>query len=282
MAIDINNYDYALFVDASGCDGTKFDKGSSICYAVAGYLVPVSDIPADIATLSQIRQIICGDPTRELKYSTLRRHRKRSDAFSLFSSFHGRAIGRVSFKKVLLSSNQFDTNYKAFTAIAHAVTISLLSYCEEVFGKKVLIVVDRMKYTEESPVHFLANNQMQDALQRLSSYDLIFRDSKDKNYQLIQVADFISGILREFFELYETDPIMSDFWRKCYFCNNAREKHLCGKKGRSARSILIYRNTFQYVYSMFFCPQCKQLSYPIAPDPVAALGSIYYLYCAKI
>lgn len=282
MKIDINDFDYALFVDASGCDGIKFDNGSSSCYTVAGYLVSVDNIPADMDVLRSIRQLISGDPERELKYSSLRKHKNREAAFALFSQFSGRALGRVSFKKILLSSNQFDTRDKVFSSVAHAVMISLLSFCREVYGKRVLIVVDRMKYTEESPVHFLANTQMHDALKKLGSYELIFRDSKDKDFQLIQVADFIAGIMRGFFELYETDPIMMDFWRKCYHCNNAREKHLCGKNGRRNKLRLISQTNFRYIYDLLFNPKVSDLYYPISSEPIAAMGSIYFLYCPKI
>ena len=242
----------------------------------------LEDVAADVQVLSQIRQTISGDPNRELKYSTLRRHKDRDQAFELFGQLHGRTVGRVSFKKILVSTGKYDSTGKVFSVIAHAVAISLLEYCEEVSNKDVLIIVDRMKQTEEQPVQMLADGQMHQNITNVHSFDLIFRDSKDARFQLIQIADFVSGILREFFEMYETNSLMKDFWRRCPICNRDRSMHLCGKSGRRNRTILINQTNMKYIYSMFLGWQKGWLPFRVTFDPVSISDNEKYLSCPKI
>lgn len=282
MRINIQDYDYFMFVDASGCDGTKFESGSSSCYAVAGYLVAKEYLDEDIQTLCDIRRIISGDPNRELKYSTLRKHKKRDAAFALFNQFHGHALGRVAFKKVLVARNQFDSSNKIFSVLMHAIAISFLQSYEEVSGKKVLIVVDRMKNTEETPVQFLASGRMQGNITNVAGYDLVFRDSKDKDFQLIQVADFISGILREYFEQYESNSLMIDFWNRCPLCENNRKRHLCGKAGRGKRSQIYASSNFKYIRGFFPRQGSKQFMECLTLHPTDILDRMFYMYCFKI
>ncbi len=282
MGIDINKYDYLMFVDASGDDGIKFDTGSSSCYAVAGYLVRREDLGDDIQLLRNIRGIISGQPARELKYSTLRRHKNRKYAFPLFAELHGQVFGRVSFKKILVSRGTFSTEAKEFSVVSHAVAISLLNNCADVEGKKVLIVVDRMKNTEERPVQMLADSSMHDDMGRLAGYDLIFRDSKDADFQLIQVADFFAGILREYFERYETDPMMRRFWNKCPICSKNTRLILCGRSGSKDRASLNGSSNIRYLRPLFHARNNLDIIDHLYLDPPDLFGNLFYLYCPKI
>ncbi len=281
MKINIDKYDYLMFVDASGCDGVQFDNGSSLCYAVAGYLVKKTDIENDLATLQEMRRIISGDPNRELKYSTLRRHKKRELVFALFQQLKGIAVGRVSFKKELVQKNNFHSEGKAFSVVAHAIAITFLQNCEETKDKHVLIVVDRMKKTEEDPVKYLANNGMQQNITNVASYDLIFRDSKDGNFQLLQIADFISGILREYFELYEEDKDILTFLRLCKICYFNRLSHLCGHKGKQKRHVAMFKGNLHYLNGVFplFVP--SKLRFRISLDPPDMDDKFSFLFCYK-
>ncbi len=282
MGIDINQFDYLFFVDASGDDGSKFDAGSSSCYAVAGYLVRREDLGDDIQLLRNIRGIVSGQPDRELKYSTLRRHKNRDPAFKIFREFHGQVFGRVSFKKILVNNGTFDTDEKAFSVISHAVAISLLNKCEDVVGKKVLIVVDRMKNTEERPVRMLADTSMHEDMGRLASYELIFRDSKDANFQLIQVADFFAGILREYFEKYETNPLMQKFWKTCPICSMNSRIKLCGRSGSKERASLNGSSNIRYLRPLFRVQNNFELLEHLYLDPPDLFGNLFYFYCPKI
>ncbi len=282
MKVNIQDYDYFMFVDASGCDGTKFDSGSSSCYAVAGYLVAKEFLQEDLQTLCDIRKIISGDPGRELKYSTLRRHKNRAAAFAQFKRFHGHALGRVAFKKILVARDEYNTSGKIFSVLMHAITISFLESYSEVAGKKVLIVVDRMKNTEEIPVQYLASGSMHNNLTEVKNYDLIFRDSKDKDFQLIQVADFISGILRDYFEQYESNSVMIEFWRRCPLCLNTRYRHLCGKRGRKNREALIDSSNFKHIRGFFPCSQLSRFIRCLTFMPSDIFENLHYLFCFKI
>jgi len=42
--IDICNFDYFMFVDASGDDGNKFDKDSSLCFTTACFITKTSGL----------------------------------------------------------------------------------------------------------------------------------------------------------------------------------------------------------------------------------------------
>ena len=76
MKVDPSNYDYVMYVDASGDDGFKFEKDSSICYCAAALLVKQEDISHNLAILEQIKKIVGCKATDEVKYSKIRRHRR--------------------------------------------------------------------------------------------------------------------------------------------------------------------------------------------------------------
>lgn len=59
---------------------------------------------------------------------------------------------------------------------------------------KILIVIDNMKKREMDSIKSILSTS------NLDNYDLIFRDSKDKNFSLIQIADIMAGSIRTYYE----------------------------------------------------------------------------------
>ena len=75
MKVDPNQFDYVMYVDASGDDGFAFERGATICYAAAAFLVKKEDIAHNLEILKQIKAIVGCNEKDEVKYSRIRRHR---------------------------------------------------------------------------------------------------------------------------------------------------------------------------------------------------------------
>ncbi|MCL2249565.1 MAG: phosphotransferase, partial [Oscillospiraceae bacterium] len=67
-------YDYIIYVDASGDDGLKFEKGSSLCFVASSVIIHKDDMSHNIAILNEIKKLMGGKVTDEVKYSKVRRH----------------------------------------------------------------------------------------------------------------------------------------------------------------------------------------------------------------
>ena len=65
--------DYHLFVDASGDDGLKFEKGSSSCFVASNLIVKTEDIKFNKSILAEIKRLMGAKAKDEVKYHNLRR-----------------------------------------------------------------------------------------------------------------------------------------------------------------------------------------------------------------
>lgn len=201
MKYDISKYDYIMFVDASGDDGFKFDKGSSTCYTVASILINSSDLQHNLSILDGIKSIIGAKPEHELKYTKLRRSRRFNDIANLLTNIKGTIYTHTCLKEDLVNDQTFsDTESKALAQFTHTFPIErAIEHFKNInlfpLKPKVLIVVDVMKKVEMDGVSNLVSAEIDGVVP-----DLIFRDSKDKNFLLIQLADIIAGMTRNFIE----------------------------------------------------------------------------------
>lgn len=197
-----NTEKYNAYVDASGDNGFKFNKDSSICYSVAVFICKESDEPWNKDVLYNIKKLLGVKPTDEIKYSRVRRHKYSSESHKLISEVRGTLISWISFKRKLDPS-------KFFTSVIHTFPIEKVP---QVVGTNHVgtIYIDRMKMPEEMGVHYLTELETATTIETDNGTVRIgqkvkFEDSK--KIKLIQLADFYAGAIRYFFEEYDKRTI---------------------------------------------------------------------------
>ena len=217
---------YLMYIDASGDDGYKFGEGSSDCYVASAFLMLESDKDHNLGILASIKKLMGAKNTDEVKYSKLRRHPRRDEIHNLLRDTKGWLYSQVIFKK----------NYPMSTmgAVSHTLAIlSIREHFESFADVHVDMVIDRMKKPEEDGVSYLLGNH--ELLNDFPSHTLLFRDSKAKNFELIQLADVFSGLTRCYFEHVEEYPSAKSLINLCHLCldkkkirpyTKARHKHM--------------------------------------------------------
>ncbi|WP_349406980.1 DUF3800 domain-containing protein, partial [Clostridium perfringens] len=250
-----DNCDYIAFVDASGDDGFKFgerNEGSSICYAVCMFVCHVNDIAYNLEVLDEIKKSIGCQSKHELKYTTMKRHRNSDAAHKLIKNLKGQVVSWVAFKKDLVNDTFFtDLSKKNLSKICHSFPISSLKnlYLEST-NKKIYIAVDVMKKVEMDGLYNIITSNHQkfgyntEEQAVISGYNLEFKDSKDINFKLIQIADIISGIIRTSFENYYLENFQTP---NCNLCFNTHKSHIFRKTCKKKYPSKI-RNDFKNLY----------------------------------
>ena len=281
--INFNNFDYVTFVDASGDDGFKFDKESSLCYTAGCFLTKTEDINYNFDILNKIKETAHCKIKDELKHKQIRKRKNCKKILSVMNELKGINISLNVFKKDLFKDEKLKSeftgkNNKNLAAIAHTFPIFGLNELGFLNNKKILICIDRMKITEMDKVKYFFKTEFSKK-SKTSNYKLIFKDSKAQGFELIQIADLIAGILREFYEItYYKNQEYFSFLKRCAYCRDHQCRYnLCNKKiyKKVKNNILnlnikylsknfitndigmysmftIPRNNIKY-YSMFFC-----------------------------
>jgi len=232
---DFSKYDYVIFVDASGDDGTQFENGSSLCFTTACFISEVKYIADNKKVLDKIKHISGRLPDDELKHSTLRRHRMYLTALNELLNLKGCAAVHNSFKKDLLGDDLFiNPSAKLLSSFTHYLPLYAISKSKPLISGKILICIDRMKDIEMDTVKYLIEGDMKQYDLFPDDYEVIFTDSKAYGYELIQIADVMAGIWRIFFEESATKQEIIAFLSKCRYCWDSIKKskrlYLCSNK----------------------------------------------------
>ena len=205
---DFGKYKYIMFVDASGDDGYKFknssNEGSSYSFVVSCFVTTPQELEHNKQILLNMKHAIFIKPEQEIKSTALKRHRNAQSVYFEMENLHGFAYSLVADKRLLQAAPE---NYKdeieemSFIAKHHLSGIThLFPFIalrnSNLLSKndKVLIVIDNMKKREMDSIKNLLLEVPQE------QYDLTFRDSKDKDFSLIQVADIFAGTIRNYYE----------------------------------------------------------------------------------
>lgn len=225
--IQFDNYDYIVFVDASGDDGFNFKErscdGSSFSFVSSCFVVKPEDIQHNTNVLQEMKAILNIAPEKELKSTTLKRHRFASQAYAKIDELIGQCFSMVAFKKDLLGKPEFapycDVRTKRLSGLTQAFpyyAIHKTKYFSPV--DKILIVMDNMKKSEMNVVEDCLKNYEINPMVS-SKYDVIFRDSKSEKYTLIQIADIMAGLVREYFE---SNMQTNTLQRLCRICRGSK------------------------------------------------------------
>lgn len=285
MSKELENFDYVMYVDASGDDGFKFDNGSTACFAAAALLVKQEDIEHNLEILGQIKKVLGCKPEDEIKYSRVRRHRRADDAFALLEGIRGNLSCFVAFKKEL-DPVQFVGN-KQMSVMCHVMAIHSIKAYPFLENTKLQIAIDRMKHTEEVPVEYHVTRE---SVKRDNvDMDIVFRDSKDSRYLLIQIADLLCGAIREHFEQYETQSDMLYFAQKCPPCEKMRllrrakgiVAHPMCKNRISRTENILCSLRLKHIFHLFPIKNCIEMAFFFFTMPTQMMDKHFYMVCNR-
>lgn len=289
MKVDPANYNYIMYVDASGDDGFKFDNGSTLCYCAAALLVKQEDIQHNLDILGQIKSIVGCKATDEVKYSKIRRHRRGTEALSLLAGIKGYMSCYLIFKKELPTNEIPAQGSKEISVVCHAMALRSLEFYNFSDESRILIAIDRMKHTEEAPLgNYLTNDAFNHQRQNHNfSHDVVFRDSKDTNFLLIQIADLLCGTVREHFEQYESNEDMLYFKSLCPKCKKVwllkkGMTHSMCKNGKGKKAKIFRSKNFYNVIHLFPATiGVNALDY-FAMEPIRMVDQHFYHFCERL
>lgn len=197
-----------MFVDASGDDGYKFKEtsnaGSSYSFVVSCFVTTPDELEYNKSVLLNMKHALSVKPEQEIKSTSLKRHKYATRAYACMQELHGFAYSLIADKRLIQNTPiKIENEFSILTQIAKndlsGIThtfpyFSLTSSDILAPDDKVLIVIDNMKKREkESIKSFLSGSSFK-------KYHLIFRDSKDKDFSLIQIADIMAGTIRVYYE----------------------------------------------------------------------------------
>ncbi len=209
MAIpNFNNYKYIMFVNASGDDGYKFkatsSDGSSYSFVVSCFVTEPQNLEYNNQILMEMKRSLFIKPEQEIKSTALKRHRNANAAYTVMSKLKGFSYSLIADKKLIDKATPSPENeFRELTLVAQqdlsGVThiFPYLSLCSSGLitdNDEILIVIDNMKKREMDSIKSILSTK------DVNNYDLIFRDSKDKNFSLIQIADIMAGTIRTYYE----------------------------------------------------------------------------------
>jgi len=271
------DYDYYIFVDASGDDGFKFDKCSSKCYVASSVIISKDDIEHNKTILKSIKMLMGAKEKDEVKYSKIRRHKKSPEIHKLIEDVKASAYSSVVFKEYTKIPIYLDTDSKALSSFSHVLAISTMQYhFADISNVSVLVVIDRMKTTEESVVtELLAAHGSNDIPMVLPNHKIIYRDSKAEGYELIQLSDIVAGLTRSYFENHNEDAICKYFWRMCPICKP--EAKLCRKRKKPNSKT----HNFYYLLPLYRNNPSGNSLRALTFEPVSILKNVRYLSCQK-
>lgn len=229
---DYSNYNKVVFVDASGDDGFVFDrekgKNSSSIFLVSAFMTTPDNIEHNNKVLNSVKDELNLPHSQELKSTTLRRHRFASQAYECFSDLRGVAFSEIAFKEIILKEKQKNKDKskysqlvqdekKKLSGLSHSFPFYALEQLKLLNpNDKVLIVFDNMKTIEEESVLTELKNLISPNIE----YDILFADSKDDRFSLIQIADAVCGTVRDFFE----NENYSKNFKMCKICKIGKKK----------------------------------------------------------
>ncbi len=281
--IDYSNYNKVVFVDASGDDGFIFDdengRNSSKLFLVSAFMTTPNNIEHNNHVLDTIKDELNLDHSKELKSTTLKRHRFASLAYDHFSELRGIAFSEIAFKEKML--NYKDTSYfelvenekKQLSGLIHSFPFYALQKLQLLNpNDKVLIVFDNMKTIEEKSVL----KELEEFNAFGIEYNVVFADSKDPRFTLIQIADAICGTVRDFFE---TESFSKAF-KICNMCKLRMQKCFKSPSGKKRLKKVQLEQKHSIVLNLHSPNEDSRFSINhMFTVPTKVYSNYYFLHC---
>ena len=234
-ARSVTDYDWAMYIDASGDDGFAFERGSSTTYTVNSFICETSEIEHNIAILNQIKDLLKCPHNLEMKSTTIIKSKKRDQVCDLLSELHGALFQFVIFKEMLdpssFSTEELDKHI--FSTLAHGFTIGMAASFHEHFQKSLCIIVDNMKAVEVLGTKEMVKRALQNV-----DYMIKFCDSKSAEHPLLQISDYFAGLTNRACMDHEKAISKNPSINRCSPCNISR--NLCRSKPGSLQTPLFF------------------------------------------
>ena len=231
----VQDYDWAMYIDASGDDGFAFDRKSSYTYTVNSFMCETNKIEHNKQILSKVKAIVRCKPTDEIKSTTVIKSKKRDVICDTLSELDGVLFQFVIFKRSIDPTTipKEDKEKHTFSAIAHGVTIDMAATFHQHYHKSLCIIVDNMKSEE-----IIGTKEMVAKNLTGIDYTIKFTDSKSAEHPLLQITDIFAGLTNRACKDHEVAISNNPSINRCMPCDF--NKKLCKGKPQSIQTPLFY------------------------------------------
>lgn len=223
---DLRSFTHRIYVDFSGDDGHYNTPGSSQCICIAWVLSNEEYLDHNRSVVLKIKKAIGCDPKHELKYKTLRRHKNREIALRILSQLKVKVVIIPVFKRYISEQELRDPHTKKLVDLLHTFPLErFFPYMRTVNPKSYFqLIFDEVSWSgcPDDIIEDFKNNQNLDWGQARSDW-LLF--AKSHSNLMIQLADIISGVGREF-----ADGLIGRALPPCPTCVGKRKMQHCPYK----------------------------------------------------
>jgi len=199
--MELRPFTHRIYVDFSGDDGDPRKAGASKCICIAWVMSSESDISYNENIVLQIKKLISCKPDAELKYKSLRRHRRKKDALALLCHLKVKAVVVSVLKPRIAEEELRDPRTKRLVNLIHYFPLSrLLDYIGGTHPDLYFqLVFDQVGWRgcQDNILDSFKQDTELDWSQARPDW-LLFTKSGGK--LMLQLADIIAGLTREYIE----------------------------------------------------------------------------------
>jgi len=230
---DVFDFEWVMYVDAAGDDGSAYDRGSSTTYTVNCFMCETAKIQHNRDVLDEVKKILRCRLTDEAKSAAIIRSNRRADICNKLSELDGALFQFVIYKQMLDFSSLSPEEKKQhpISTAAHAFTINLATSFHKHNNKSLCIVIDNMKEAE-----ILGTKEQVEAQLSDLKHAIIFSDSKSEKHCLLQISDYFAGITNRACAEQEAFFMEKPGYNRCSPC--AVVRNLCRGKPEMLRTPL--------------------------------------------
>lgn len=213
---ELKPFTHKIYSDFSGDDGDYNTPGSSKCLCVAWVLTTVEDIKFNEDIVLQMKKLIRCQAGNELKYTGIIHHPKKLEVISLISQLKAKVIINPVIKRKIDDETIRSPKTKKLLKIIHGVPLyRFMEYLHAVSpGYCYQLIIDEMSWSDyQQGILDHYKSEFPDLNWKNAREDWLYF-AKSDNDLLLQLADVISGIGREYIE----DLQGKDF-PPCRLCN---------------------------------------------------------------
>jgi len=197
----LRTFTHRIYVDFSGDDGDPLTPGSSKCICIAWVESAESDLYHNEGIVLQIKKVIGCNPKDELKYTSLRRHRRKFTALGLLAQLKTNVVVVPVLKERITDAELRSPRTKKLIDLIHHFPFgrlinNMMKTSPDIYFQLMFDQVGWSGCVEGIKDSFRKDTRLDWGQERPDW--LLFAKSGSK--LMLQLADVIAGLTREYIE----------------------------------------------------------------------------------
>jgi hypothetical protein len=201
-------FTHRIYVDFSGDDGDPRTPGASRCICIAWVASTENDLYHNEGIVLQIKKVIGCRASNNLRYKSLRRHRLKKDALDLLTQLKVSAVVVPVLKERIADQELKNPRTKKLVDLIHYFPLSRLldritQACPDIYFQLIFDQVGWRGCEADIEKSFRQDPELDWGKARPDW--LLF--AKSGNSLMLQLADIIAGLTREYVESLQTQKL---------------------------------------------------------------------------